>query len=528
MPLCTDVEQVRERPELASCEPVRREEPTGMVLALQRGAGNQSVVRALGRCAGTTDGSACGKKSPEDMATFAALRRASSDRAQVGQKCACGGTILPGGECTKCRAQRLASEGMPAEAAEQTVARETRALLRTPRRGTAAAGPRLDVRPSVTGSACACLVFMHNNEANARLTAELMHAHCGYNLAIVPAGTSLRTQQMPRHGDVDPNGLFPRDVAEQCLEDPTPCEEFLDTNKDSRDRAVIEDFAERQFFLAIRECSNAFALPVIALHNNAVGDTRGFRGAAPDTSAVRGGTYSEHPSTDPGDPVRPLSDLSAWLDSVGAGTKAQLDRPLQTNIYRWCMAKDDIGRCRIGDPDNPDTVVWVTTMKDFKDLSGQDVNVVLQAAASATGESATDLSTLFLNVRELVDARTAQVIADLQQDAAVDVRELEAALQALQQLDVGAVPDVLRESAELLARLTQLAAAQNDREVRLSQVRFANIETPGTRIRRGQTADQLRDESFTSILTVLRALGLECCSDAPGTGEAAVRQGLDR
>jgi hypothetical protein len=367
---------------------------------------------------------------------------------------------------------------------------------------------------------------MHNDEANARVTAQLMHTHCGYNLAIVPAGGS-RRQRMPGHGDVDPNELFPRDVAEQCLDDPRPCEEFLDANGDSRDPAVIEDFAERRFFLAIRECSNAFQLPVIALHNNAIGDTSRFRGAAPDTSGVRGGTFASQPSADPGETARPLSELREWLRvNVGAGTTAQLNTRRQTNIYRWCMS-DDIGRCHVGNPDNPDTVVWATDEDDFERLSTQPVNVVLQSAASATGESATDLSTLFLNVRDLIDGRAARVIADLERDAAVDVRELEAALQALRQLDVDALPDVMRESAELLARLVRLAAARNDREVRLSQVRFVNIETPGSPTRPGQTADQLRDESFTSILTVLRALGLECCSDAPATGEAAVRQGLD-
>jgi hypothetical protein len=502
---------------------VPREDPPSFVLALQRGAGNQSVVRALGRCAGTTDGSMCGKKTPEDLATFAALRRASADRAQVGQKCACGGTILPGGECTKCRAQRLRSEGMPADAAERAVAREARTLLRTPRRGTAAAGPRLDVQRSATGSACACVVFMHNDEANARLTAQLMHTHCGYNLAIVPAGRS-REQPMPGHGTVDPNELFPRDVAEQCLDDPTPCEEFLDANADSRDPAVIEDFAERRFFLAIRDCSNQFRLPVIALHNNTIGDTARFRQAAPDTSAVRDGTYAAQPDARKNE--RPRSDLEAWLNSLGAAG-AQLNQPKKTNIYRWCVAGTDvgIGRCHIGDPDNPDTVVWTTHPSDFDDLIGQGVNVVLQT--TATGESETDLSTLFLNVHELIDDRTARVITDLERDVAVDRSELETALQALQQLDLGALPNVILESVELLVRAAQLAAARNDRDVRLSQVRFTNIETPGTRVRRGQTADQLRDESFTSILRVLRALGLECCDDAPGTGEAAVRQGLD-
>lgn len=53
------------------------------------------------------------------------------------------------------------------------------------RANTAASAPKLDFKPSVNGPPCACLVFIHNDERNARLTAELMHQHCAYNLAII-------------------------------------------------------------------------------------------------------------------------------------------------------------------------------------------------------------------------------------------------------------------------------------------------------------------------------------------------------
>ena len=35
--------------------------------------------------------------------------------------------------------------------------------------------PDLDVQPSLNGTPCACIVFIHNEERNARLTAQLMH-----------------------------------------------------------------------------------------------------------------------------------------------------------------------------------------------------------------------------------------------------------------------------------------------------------------------------------------------------------------
>jgi len=55
-----------------------------------------------------------------------------------------------------------------------------------PRAGTAAA-PRLDFQPSTNGEPCACLVFIHNNERNARLTAELMHRYVNIETPISPA-----------------------------------------------------------------------------------------------------------------------------------------------------------------------------------------------------------------------------------------------------------------------------------------------------------------------------------------------------
>jgi len=134
---------------------------------------------------------------------------------------------------------------------------------------TAAAAPKLDNKPSVNGTPCACVVFVHNNERNARMTAELMHKHCSYNLAIISLDNKSREITIPgRKGTVDPNELFPPHIAEECLNDEKSCRDFLTTESGTTDSAEIEEFVKMQFFLAIKDCSDSFSLPVVALHNN--------------------------------------------------------------------------------------------------------------------------------------------------------------------------------------------------------------------------------------------------------------------
>ena len=51
-------------------------------------------------------------------------------RKPVGSTCKCGGTILPGGECSQCLARRLKSEGMPSATIQRLIA-DKRALARS-------------------------------------------------------------------------------------------------------------------------------------------------------------------------------------------------------------------------------------------------------------------------------------------------------------------------------------------------------------------------------------------------------------
>ena len=386
----------------------------------------------------------------------------------------------------------------------RTVARQSRAA--PARRPAAAAAPRLDVRPSVNGPACACLVFIHNNERNARLTAELLHQHCRYNLVIAEPDTGSRRVRLPRStGTVDPNELFPPAVIEQCVDDPQPCRDFVAQNSASTDPRVIRQVVERQFFLSVFDGSNGFRLPLVALHNNTVDDTAAFRAAAPNTAGVRGRTFGQTPDTDSGGTVRPLQELQDWLRAnVSEGARgAMTGRRGTTNIFRWCLSPD-VARCHLGNPDRPDTVVWVTNEADFVRLSAQPINVVLQSGASASGESATDLSTLFLTARDVINTRADERIQEH--------------LRATQGAGLRGALGHLGE-----AFLTDLERAN-----RLAQLRYINIETPGSATRSGMTAAQLREESFDSILATLRAAGLDCCSGDAGTGEAAVREGLRR
>ena len=347
--------------------------------------------------------------------------------------------------------------------------------------------PEFKFRPSVNGKACACIVFMHNNERNARLTAELLHKHCGYNLVIVEPDSGSRRVKLPQHKateDFDPNEFFPREIIEECLADPQPCRDFIAKNKGATDAKTVEQLVQHQFFLALWEGSEGFKLPVVALHNNAVDDTARYRAAKPKSGkkTIAGGTFGT------GKDDKPRTDVTKWItDEYGADTTKQLTgRKGTTNIFRWCMS-DDIARCHIGDPDHPDSVAWTTNEADFNKLATQPLNVVLQSGAATTGESATDLSTVFLSAGEVINAKVDEFLGQLPADW-TGVRKW---------------VDQLRRD-------------------RLAKLRYINVETPQTPTH-GESAADLRDESFSTILAALRAAGLDCCGTK---GETAIRAGL--
>jgi hypothetical protein len=436
-------------------------------------------------------------------------------------------------------------------------------------RETAAGSPKLDFRPAKNPPPCACIVFIHHDEPNARLTAQLMHEFCHYNLAIVDPQTVARTIKLPGNGDIDPNELFPRNVAEECWADDKPCEHFLKKNAGATNAAVVEEFAQRRFFLAVKQCSAGFSLPVVGLHNNSIEDTARYRAAVRDPKApldvwpIRGKTFDD--ALKAGDKPKeantlPFADLEDWLlrnvpgveaKKAATGAKGTLTTPTspniftkkKTNIFLWCSAKD-ISRCQIGDPERPDNVVWVTNTADFDKLRGTKTNVVLQTRVDPAGTSATDLSSLFVFLKEIMASHFSALIIKLESDVAVEasavanaIRELRE-LQRYNDLTLGNALDQLRKIVEriieLLTRLLLVAAANGTRAVKLSQLRFVNVETPQTPADATTKPEDLRVQSYRDVKATLATLGLDCCDAKPAEGqtqsavekiEQALRQG---
>ena len=259
--------------------------------------------------------------------------------------------------------------------------------------------PELKFEPAINKPPCACIAFIHNDERKARTTARLLHTNCRYNLITVqdPDARKARNISVPKHGEQDPNSLFPADIIESCMSDEAACRRFLVDKRGSTKKEEILGFAQRQYFLAIKDCSNSFALPVVGLHNNALGDTATYR-AKKDGKGVADlkldvDKREKATGADVLDTMRKLIK-----DKFGAAGKLEtLDTDKTTNIYRWCKS-DDIERCHVGDPDHPDNVTWVTNPEDFERLKKTNVNVVfeLQKPKPAGSESSGDLSTMFV------------------------------------------------------------------------------------------------------------------------------------
>jgi hypothetical protein len=351
--------------------------------------------------------------------------------------------------------------------------------------------PKLDVTPSKNGPPCACLLVIHNDEQNARATAGLMHAHCSYNLALVQPDGGRRIRLPGHKNTVDPNELFSPDVVRQCTDDEKSCTDFLAGHAESSTPAEIERFVQISFFLAVKHCSQSFSLPVIALHNNAIDDTVTYR-ADKDKKGVAD-LKLDIDKTDPEQGAKQVEQLKKLLEEKfgKAARKTMTETKGKTNIFRWC-ASNDLAKCHIGDPDHPDNVTWVTNEADFNKLKSEPVNVALQSSVVAGGESATDLSTVFVVLQQLFAEHTREF--------------LERAAAAPSQW-------------EMLWWLMEAvrAAAQHDR------TRFVNVETPGLALNAQTDAERIRN--YEAILAVLKPLGLHCCPD-PTAAEGHIKEGL--
>lgn len=417
-----------------------------------------------------------------------------------------------------------------------------------PKAGTAAAAPGLDVRPAKNTPPCACLVFMHHDEPNARLMAQAMFEFCRYNLAIISPADG-RDMKLPGHGIIDPNELYPRNVAEECWNDDKPCEDFLAANAGATTADVVLEHAQRRAFLDIKHCSNGFTLPIVALHNNTIGDTATTRaklkeaGVKARLGEIQGKTFDDalQPGGTPPDKTTlPFLTLRDWLKENLKGvveektpkkTKDTLKggpfQPSKTNIFLWC-ASEDISRCHIGDPERPDKVVWVTNKEDFEKLRTTTANVVLQTRIDPRGKSQTDLSSLFVNLEQIIGGAMNIPLQQLSQDVQADMAKFQVVyLEALalsgdiSQLERFGekVAEAVRLRDLIVAKLTQYKTQSDARDKRLGDLRYVNIETPQSPY--SGTDKDLRVQSFRDVVEVLDALGLNCCDKKAAEGETA-------
>jgi hypothetical protein len=372
-------------------------------------------------------------------------------------------------------------------------------------------------QPSRNGEPCACLVFMHNNERAARWAAYMLHRECRYNLAMVAGPSTSREISIRGVGRRDPNELFPQNVLEECRRDWAACRRAAGRGS----LAAVQ----RQYLVALHDCSNNFQLPVVALHNNVLSDTRRYQRARQRqigsiALALVAGNMLEvirrsltltdipgdyfHTETNPAAtgftahniPAGSLTDedldrrLQRLERDTGINFRAQVNRGGMTNIFRWCRGRG-LGRCHIGNPARPDDVIWTTDPQDFQTLSRQPVNVVLQTTIPDT-----DLSAMFLRLRNLVTTERQNLQAALRSVRAWQPRSWLAAI-AKQVAETG-----------LLALLANPEYATNRR------FRFINIETPHARP--GHFAGSEAIYAYETMTGVLEHLGLHCCPNIVG------------
>ncbi|HJU39063.1 MAG TPA: DUF4157 domain-containing protein, partial [Tahibacter sp.] len=412
-----------------------------------------------------------------------------------------------------------------------------------PKTPTAADAPKLDYRPAKNPKPCACLVFIHHDETNAHAIATNLYEHCRYNLAMIKPRGGSRMVKLPAHAKAeDPNGMFPRRVAEQCWRDDKPCRQVLVDKAGATDEAGVREYVENQFFIALKDCSDGFRLPIVGLHNNSIDDTQSYRDdlakktGAPDLTKIENKTFDKGLTTATATPDRrPYDELKQWADLLtgvkeNTTTKRLQGGPFQlqkTNIFIWCQAKDNT-KCHIGAPTHPDNVVWVTNEADFDTLRGTKTNVALQTVIDPSGDSATDLSSLFVTLSDVVglyyatkDKATQARIAA----AVTKIAGLRSQLTALSALGTRApLVDVLKLQLQLqitlediaadAARNTQLKDTAEHKRIDAER-RFVNIETPPKEL----LGEAGLVDSLKTVRGTLASLKLDCCDSKPSSSQ---------
>jgi hypothetical protein len=156
---------------------------------------------------------------------------------------------------------------------------------------------------------------------------------------------------------------------------------------------------------------------------------------------------------------------------------------------------------------------------------------VLQTRVDPTGNSATDLSSLFVFLDEIVGAHFASLLTKLNADVAVETAAIDRATKELDQIKVDDEHELGRLRAivvkgiiefhvkERLEKLKKVTAAQAEQKLKQSQLRFINIETPQSPYESTTKPEDLRVQSYRDVKATLGAVGLDCCDAKPAAGE---------
>jgi hypothetical protein len=342
--------------------------------------------------------------------------------------------------------------------------------------------------------------------------------------ALVEPDSGGRLIKVPgRAAQTDPNSLFPADIAEKCLDNEQDCRDFLKTKAGTTDKDEMEKFVQIQFFLAISDCSNMFALPVVALHNNDIEDTKNYL-KQKDKAGVSD-LKQDVNKDDKEAGADQVAKLKALMKKkFGEGVeKETIETKGKTNIFRWC-ASADLSRCHIGDPDHPDNVTWVTNRKDFEALSKKDVSVTLQSdvTKSAGSESEGDLSTLFLIIKDILNVRLVKAVEKFESGKA-DWDEIDRMLDEMDKLSKSRdltgfdvlirIIDIMILLIDIMLNRGAVLVNRVGTAARIDKLRYINIEGPGKRI--ADLTDAERIQNYEAIVEVLETAGLHCCGDDP-------------
>ena len=131
-------------------------------------------------------------------------------------------------------------------------------------------------------------------------------------------------------------------------------------------------------------------------------------------------------------------------------------------------------------------------------------------------------------LEDIVDAHFVNIISKLEADIAVEASEISDALEILLKLKERAdlpekagdgIGTIMLRVIDLLLKLLKADQLTGERAVKLSRLRFINVETPQSPYDSTTRPEDLRVESYRDVRATLGALGLDCCDAKPAEGE---------